>query len=27
LREHANLIGLFLLITAFYGQSADFFWV
>ena len=25
--EHANLIGLFLLVTACYGQSADFFWV
>jgi hypothetical protein len=27
LGEHANLIGLLLLILAFYGQSPDFFWV
>ena len=26
-REHANLVGLFLLITACYGQSTNFFWV
>ena len=26
-REHANLVSLFLLITAFYGQSPNFFWV
>ena len=25
--EHPNFVGLFLLITAFYGQSPDFFWV
>ena len=27
LGEHPNLIGLLLLILAFYGQSSDFFWV
>jgi hypothetical protein len=27
LSEHADFIGLLLLITATYGQSADFFWV
>lgn len=27
LSEHADFIGLLLLITACYGQSADFFWV
>jgi hypothetical protein len=27
LSDHADFVGLLLLITAFYGQSADFFWV
>jgi hypothetical protein len=25
--KHPNFVGLFLLITAFYGQSTNFFWV